>query len=76
VKFVYRRRTVEELIKQVTEKAGISGDQAKTAVSTVLEFLKGKVPGIGGQLEGLLGGGGGEGGLGGAADALKKKFGF
>jgi hypothetical protein len=74
VKFVYRRRTVEELIKQVTEKAGISGDQAKTAVSTVLEFLKGKVPGIGGQLEGLLGGG--EGGLGGAADALKKKFGF
>lgn len=65
---------MEELIKSVTEKAGISGDQAKTAVSAVLEFLKTKLPGIGGQLEGLLGGG--EGGLGGAADALKKKFGF
>jgi hypothetical protein len=69
---------VEELIKSVTEKAGISADQAKTAVGTVMEFLKAKLPGVGDQLQGLLAGGGGgdAAGLGGAADALKKKFGF
>ena len=70
-------RNVEELIKSVTEKAGISADQAKTAVGTVMEFLKGKLPGIGDQLQGLLAGGGDAGsGVAGAADALKKKFGF
>jgi hypothetical protein len=68
---------VDELIKSVTEKAGINPDQAKTAVGTVMEFLKAKLPGIGDQVQGLLAGGGGDaGGLGGAADALKKKFGF
>lgn len=66
---------MEELIKSVTEKAGINPEQAKSAVSTVLEFIKAKLPGIGGQLDGVLAGGGGE-GVAGAADALKKKFGF
>jgi hypothetical protein len=64
---------MEELIKKVSEKAGISGDQAKTAVSSVIEFIKGKVPMLGDQIQGLLGGGG-EGAS--PVDALKKKFGF
>ena len=68
---------MDEIISKVSEKAGISADQAKTAVNTVVEFVKGKVPAIGEQLQGLLSGGG-EGGnpLAGAGDALKKKFGL
>lgn len=68
---------MEELIQKVSEKAGISGDQAKTAVSSVIEFIKGKVPMLGDQLQGLLSGGGeGANPVANAADALKKKFGF
>lgn len=49
---------MEELIKQVTKKAGISETQAKQAVETVLAFLKGKLPSpIAGQIEGVLSGG-------------------
>lgn len=67
---------MDELVKTVTEKAGISAEQAKTAVTSVLEFVKAKLPGVGEQLQGLLAGGEGGGGLAGAADALKKKLGF
>ena len=35
---------MEELIGRVAEKAGISQEQAQTAVNTVAEFLKEKVP--------------------------------
>ena len=35
---------MEELIKTVSEKAGINAEQAKTAVNTVMEFIKNKVP--------------------------------
>ena len=68
---------MDELIKTVSEKAGINPDQAKTAVTSVVEFIKAKVPMVGEQVQALLAGGG-EGGtpLAGAADALKKKFGF
>ena len=46
-----------ELFKTVAEKAGISVEQAKTAVETVLESLKEKLPsGVSDQLENLLGG--------------------
>lgn len=49
---------MDELIKLVSQKAGISPDQAKTAVTTVLGFLKDKLPApIAGQIDGLLGGG-------------------
>ena len=62
---------MNELIAQVTQKAGISTDQASKAVQTVMSFLKEKLPaGLGSQLEGLLGGGGGGGDL--AGDAMKK----
>ena len=64
---------MDELIKQVVERTGISEAQAQTAVTTVLGFLKDKLPApIAGHLDGLVGGGasaagGLAGGLGGAA---------
>lgn len=52
---------MEELIKQVSAKTGISEDQARTAVTTVLGFLKTKLPApIAGQIDNALGSGGGE----------------
>jgi nucleoid DNA-binding protein len=35
---------MDELIKQVSQKANISPDQAKSAVDTVLAFLTDKLP--------------------------------
>ena len=64
---------MEELIKQVAQRTGISEAQAQTAVITVLGFLKGRLPEpIAGQLDSFLGGGGGAdpGGLGGAAGSV------
>jgi hypothetical protein len=60
---------MDELIKQVTEKTGISEAQARTAVETVVGFLKDKLPApIAGHLDGLLGGAAGAaGGLAGQA---------
>lgn len=50
---------MEELVKLVSQKAGISPDQAKTAVATVMSFLKDKLPApVAGQIDSLLGGGG------------------
>jgi uncharacterized protein (DUF2267 family) len=50
---------MDELIKLVTQKTGISKDQAQAAVETVLKFLKDKLPGpVGSQIEGVLSGGG------------------
>ena len=68
---------MDELIKTVSEKAGINPEQAKVAVSSVLEFIKGKLPMLGEQVQGFITGNA-EGGnsLSGVADALKKKFGF
>lgn len=62
---------MEQLIKMVTEKTGISAEQAKGAVETVLGFLKDKIPGVGGQIDGLL-----SGNLGGLADMAKDKLGL
>jgi uncharacterized protein (DUF2267 family) len=46
---------MDELIKTVTAKAGISESQAKSAVETVVSFIKDKMPGgIGGQVESFL----------------------
>ena len=68
---------MEELIRQVTERTGISEAQAQTAVITVLGFIKGRLPEpIAGQLDSFLGGGAGGGGgadlggLGGAAGSV------
>ena len=46
---------MEEIIKVISEKAGISSDQSKAALTVVLGLLKEKMPdALGGQLEGLL----------------------
>ncbi len=55
---------MEDLIKQVAERTGISEEQARTAVQTVLGYLQNNLPaGISQQLGGLLGGAGGGGGI-------------
>ena len=63
---------MEDLIKQVAERTGISEAQAQTAVITVLGFLKGRLPEpLAGHLDNFLGAGasGAEGGLGGLGSA-------
>lgn len=65
---------MDELIKTVTDRAGITPDQAKAAVASVVEFLKTKMPGVGEQIAGMLTGSGGS-----AADVignLRGKFGL
>ena len=50
---------MDELIKLVSQKAGLSEEMAKKAVETVIGYLKDKLPApIAGQIDGLLGGGG------------------
>ncbi len=50
---------MDELIGQVTQRAGIDQTQARTAVATVLDFLKQRLPApLAGQIEGALSGGG------------------
>ena len=57
---------MEELVKMVADKVGISEAQAKQAVDTVLSFLKDRLPEpIGGQIEAAL-----EGDLSGLGDLL------
>lgn len=65
---------MEQLIKLVTEKTGITETQAKQSVETVMTFLKDKMPaGIGSQVESFMKGGGA--GLGNIGDGLKDKIG-
>jgi hypothetical protein len=52
---------MEELIRQITERTGISEEQAQQAVSMVVGFAKDKLPEpIASQLEGFLGASGGD----------------
>lgn len=55
---------MDELIKTVTDRAGITPEQAKSAVASVVEFIKAKVPGLGDQIAAALDG------TGGAADVI------
>lgn len=65
---------MEELIKQVSAKAGISEDQARSAVTTVVDFIKGRLPEpIAGQLDNVMSGEGG--GIGGTLGDLASKAG-
>jgi outer membrane lipoprotein SlyB len=58
---------MDELIKQVTERTGISDEQARTAVNTVVGFLKERLPApIAGQVDNVIGGSAGA--VGGIAD--------
>ena len=48
---------MNELVKMVSQKTGLSEEMARTAVDTVLNYLKGKLPApIAGQIDSLLGG--------------------
>lgn len=48
---------MEELIQQVAQRTGLAPDKARTAVDTVLGFLKNKLPtSIGSQLDGAVSG--------------------
>lgn len=50
---------MDELVKIVSQKAGIQEEQAKMAVNTVLDFLREKLPApLASQIDGLLSGGG------------------
>ena len=50
---------MDELVKLVVEKTGISESQAQKAITTVLNFLKQKLPApIASQIDGLLKSGG------------------
>lgn len=67
---------MDELIKLVSKKTGISEAMAKTAVETVLGFLKDRLPDpIAGQIDAVVGGGGGLGQAGNVAGALGGLFG-
>jgi hypothetical protein len=67
---------MEELVKMISEKAGITPEQSKAALSTVTGFLKDKMPaGVGSHVESFLNSGGAAGSLGGIADGLKDKLG-
>jgi len=64
---------MEELIKRVSERAGITEEQARTAVETVAEFLKEKVPApYSSYIDSFMSGGGGGkgGGLGGILSGM------
>lgn len=48
---------MDQLISMITQRTGISAEQARGAVNMVLEFLKEKLPGpIAAQVESLLSG--------------------
>ena len=65
---------MEQIINLIKEKTGISEEQAKTAVDTVVGFLKDKMPaGIGNQVESFIKGGGSS--VGDIAGGLKDKLG-
>ena len=65
---------MDELIRLVSKKTGVSAEIAKTAVETVIGFLKNKLPApIAGQLDSVLGG---TGAANGAASVAKGLGGF
>jgi len=62
---------MDELVKLVSQKTGLSSDMAKTAVQTVVGYLKDKLPApVAGQIEAILESGQAAKGLGGIADSL------
>jgi hypothetical protein len=62
---------MDELVKLVSQKTGLSEEMSKMAVETVIAFLKDKLPApIGAQIDGIVSGGGLSGGLGGIAGGL------
>ena len=51
---------MDQLINQITERTGITHDQAQQAVDTVLNYVKSQLPApLAGQIDSLLGASGG-----------------
>ncbi|HEY1404356.1 MAG TPA: hypothetical protein VGB05_09540 [Pyrinomonadaceae bacterium] len=49
---------MEELIRQVTERTGITEAQARTAIDTVMGYMRDRLPAsVSGTIDGALGGG-------------------
>jgi hypothetical protein len=64
---------MDQLVKLVSEKTGLSEEMSKKAVEVVLDYLKEKLPApLAGQIDGLLEGSEGSGGL---EDLAKKGLG-
>jgi len=67
---------MDKLVSMVSQKAGITTAQAETAVNTVAQFLKDKLPaGMAGQVDTYLKGEGDAGNTSGMADKLGGMFG-
>ncbi len=49
---------MNELVSQIAQRTGISEDKARQAAEVAINFLKSKLPGVGGQLDSVLQGGG------------------
>ena len=50
---------MEDLIQTIADKTGISADQARTAITTVIDHLKDKLPfGLGDKIESFINEGG------------------
>jgi uncharacterized protein (DUF2267 family) len=65
---------MDELIKQVSQRTGISEDKARTAVDTVVGFLKERLPApIAGQVDNVLNSSAGA--MGSAGDAIADRAG-
>lgn len=56
--------TMQEIIQQLINKAGLSQDQATKAIQVIGQFVKDKYPMAGGYVDNFLGKGGGEKGAG------------
>ena len=62
---------MDELIKLITDKVGITPDKAQLAVQLVMTHIKGKAPALSSQLDSLVGGEApGGGGIGAVAGKL------
>ena len=71
---------IDELVQQISQRAGIPEDKARTAAHAAVEFLDGRLPApVGGNLKRLVEGGGAGGGgmpdLGDVAGGLGGMFG-
>ncbi len=49
---------MQELIQQLTEKAGLTPEQAQKALTTIADFVKDKFPMLGGAVDQMFTGGG------------------
>jgi hypothetical protein len=64
--------TMNELINQIAQRTGIGEEKARQAAEAAISFLKTKFPGISGQLDSALQGGGVAEKAGGMTEKLKE----